>query len=171
MDKEKVYLSQNDIPQKWYNVLADLPEQLPPPLNPATGQPLVPEDLAPIFPMSLIMQEMTPERWVDIPNEILDIYKIWRPSPLHRAVKLEKALKTKSRIYYKNESFSPSGSHKLNTAVAQAYYNKKEGVTRLCTETGAGQWGSALSFACHMFGLKCIHWDIVLYLRQFMQAA
>ncbi len=155
MDKERVILSQNDIPKAWYNVLPDLPEQLPPPLNPGTGKPLGPQDLAPIFPMSLIMQEMSPERWIEIPSEVLEIYKIWRPSPLKRAVRLEKALKTKSRIYFKDESGSPPGSHKPNTAVAQAYYNKKEGVKRLTTETGAGQWGSALAFACNLFGLKC----------------
>jgi len=155
MDKEKVFLSQSEMPKRWYNVLADLPGELPPPLNPGTGKPLGPEDLAPIFPKSLIEQEMTQEKWVDIPDELLEIYKIWRPAPLQRAVRLEKALKTKTRIYYKNESLSPAGSHKPNTAIAQAYYNKKEGVKRLCTETGAGQWGSALAFACNLFGLKC----------------
>jgi tryptophan synthase beta chain len=155
MDREKIFLSENDIPRSWYNVLADLPEALPPPLNPATGKPLEAKDLAPIFPMELIKQEMSPERWIGIPDEVFEAYKIWRPTPLHRAVRLEKVLKTKSRIYFKNESVSPAGSHKTNTAIAQAYYNKKEGVKRLCTETGAGQWGSALSFACHIFGLKC----------------
>ncbi|MCX5715701.1 MAG: TrpB-like pyridoxal phosphate-dependent enzyme [Candidatus Omnitrophica bacterium] len=155
MDKEYITLPKKDIPQRWYNVLADLPVPLPPPLNPGTGKPLGPQDLAPIFPMSLIQQEMSQEKWIDIPNEILDVYKIWRPAPLHRATRLEKALKTKTRIYYKNESLSPAGSHKPNTAVAQAYYNKKEGVKRICTETGAGQWGSAISFACKVFGLKC----------------
>ena len=155
MDKDKVFLSEKDIPGAWYNVLPDLPEALPAPLNPGTGKPLTPEDLSPIFPMSLIEQEMSAKRWIDIPNEILDVYKIWRPTPLQRAVRLEKALKTKSRIYFKNESVSPAGSHKPNTATAQAYYNKKEGVKRLCTETGAGQWGSALAFACTIFGLEC----------------
>jgi tryptophan synthase beta chain len=155
MDTEKVILSTNEIPQQWYNVLPDLPEQLPPPLHPGTGKPLTPADLAPIFPMSLIEQEMSAERWIDIPNEVMDVYKIWRPTPLVRAVKLEKALKTKSRIYYKNESVSPAGSHKPNTAIPQAYYNKKEGTKRICTETGAGQWGSSLAFACNLFGLKC----------------
>jgi len=139
MDKDKVILSTNEIPSQWYNVLPDLPEQLPPPLNPGTGKPLTPPDLAPIFPMSLIEQEMSPERWIDIPNEVMEIYKIWRPTPLIRARRLEKALKTKSRIYYKNESVSPAGSHKPNTAIAQAFYNKKEGTKRICTETGAGQ--------------------------------
>jgi tryptophan synthase beta chain len=155
METEKVWLPLSEIPKKWYNVLPDLPEPLPPPLHPKTGKPLCPDDLAPIFPMSLIMQEMSPDRWIDIPDELIEIYKMWRPTPLQRAVRLEKALKTRTRIYYKNESVSPAGSHKLNTAVAQAYYNKKEGVARLCTETGAGQWGSALAFATYMFGLKC----------------
>ena len=155
MDKEKIYLSANEMPQKWYNVLPDLPEQLPPPLNPQTNKPLTPSDLAPLFPMELIKQEMSPERWIEIPGPILDILKIWRPTPLVRAVKLEKALKTKTRIYYKDESVSPPGSHKPNTAVAQAYYNKQEGVKRLSTETGAGQWGSSLAFACNLFGMEC----------------
>lgn len=155
METTRVTLAQKDIPAEWYNILPDLPYKLPAPLNPATGKPLVAEDLAPIFPISLIKQEMSQERLVRIPEEIIDVYKLWRPTPLQRAVKLEKALKTKTRIYFKNESVSPAGSHKLNTAVAQAYYNKKEGVKRLCTETGAGQWGSALSFATNIFGLKC----------------
>ncbi|HOW27789.1 MAG TPA: TrpB-like pyridoxal phosphate-dependent enzyme [Elusimicrobiota bacterium] len=155
MNKEKVVLSQKDIPQAWYNVLPDLPEPLPPPLHPATGKPLTPADLAPLFPMSLIQQELSPKRWIDVPPEVLDVYKIWRPTPLHRAVHLEKAIKTNCRIYYKNESLSPAGSHKLNTAIAQAFFNKQEGVERLCTETGAGQWGSSLAFACHLMGLKC----------------
>ncbi|MFA6078446.1 MAG: TrpB-like pyridoxal phosphate-dependent enzyme [Candidatus Omnitrophota bacterium] len=155
MDNERVILPIKDIPKKWYNVAPDMPDPTPPPLNPVTNKPLGPKDLAPIFPMSLIMQEMSQDRWIDIPDEVLEIYKIWRPTPLQRAVRLEKALKTNSRIYFKNESVSPAGSHKLNTAIAQAYYNKKEGVKRLCTETGAGQWGSALSFACNIMGLKC----------------
>jgi tryptophan synthase beta chain len=155
MDKERVVLPLKEIPQAWYNVLPDLPEQLPPPLHPGTGKPLTASDLAPLFPMSLIEQEMSQKRWIDIPDDILEVYKIWRPTPLQRAVRLEKALKTRSRIYYKNESLSPAGSHKLNTAIAQAYYNKLEGVKRLSTETGAGQWGSALSFACNLIGLKC----------------
>jgi len=155
MDKEKIFLSSKDMPRAWYNILADSPKPLPPPLNPSTGKPLGIEDLSGIFPVSLIKQEMSTQRWIDIPSEILDIYRLWRPTPLQRATRLEKALKTKTRIYFKNESLSPTGSHKLNTAVAQAYYNKYEGVKRLCTETGAGQWGSALSFACHLFNLKC----------------
>ncbi|MCK4826673.1 TrpB-like pyridoxal phosphate-dependent enzyme, partial [bacterium] len=155
MENTRIVLSEKEIPQRWYNIQPDLPAPLEPPINPATGKPIGPEDLAPIFPMELIKQEVSMERWVDIPDEILEIYKLWRPSPLYRARRLEKALKTPARIYYKNESFSPAGSHKPNTAVAQAYYNKKEGVKRICTETGAGQWGSGLAFGCCLFGLKC----------------
>jgi tryptophan synthase beta chain len=151
----KILLGEKDIPRQWYNVAPDLPESLPPPLHPATGKPLGPQDLTPIFPMGLIQQEVSQERWIDIPDEIINAYKIYRPTPLHRAYRLEKALKTNCRIYFKNESLSPPGSHKPNTAIAQAYYNKKEGVKRLCTETGAGQWGSALAFACKLFDLKC----------------
>jgi len=148
-------LSEKELPQKWYNIQADLPEPLAPPINPKTKQPIGPQDLAPIFPMELIKQEVSQERWIEIPDELLDIYKLWRPSPLHRAKRLEKYLKTPARIYFKNESVSPAGSHKPNTAIAQAYYNKKEGVKRLATETGAGQWGSALSLACNFFDLEC----------------
>jgi len=155
MDSTKFLLAEKDLPQAWYNVLADLPFKMPPPIHPGTLKPLQPDDLRQIFPLELIKQEMSSKRWIDIPSEILDIYRIWRPTPLKRAVRLEKALKTKARIYYKDESVSPAGSHKPNTAIAQAYYNKKEGVKRLTTETGAGQWGSALSFACNIFGLKC----------------
>ncbi|MBI5382260.1 MAG: TrpB-like pyridoxal phosphate-dependent enzyme [Opitutae bacterium] len=155
MAQDIVTLPHNEIPHAWYNVLADLPQPLPPPLHPGTGQPLSPSDLAPIFPMALIEQEMSGERWIGIPDEVRELYKIWRPTPLVRAVRLEKALKTNCRIYFKNESVSPAGSHKLNTALAQAYYNKKEGVTRLTTETGAGQWGSSMAFASQLFGLGC----------------
>ncbi|MBI4620570.1 MAG: TrpB-like pyridoxal phosphate-dependent enzyme [Desulfobacterales bacterium] len=155
MNETKILLSEKELPQKWYNVQADLPKPLMPPLNPGTGQPIGPEDLAPIFPMGLIEQEVSQERWIEIPNEILDIYKLWRPTPLHRAKRLEKALATPARIYYKNESVSPAGSHKPNSAVAQAYYNKKEGVKRIATETGAGQWGSALAFSCKQFDIEC----------------
>ncbi|MCX7919133.1 MAG: TrpB-like pyridoxal phosphate-dependent enzyme [bacterium] len=151
----RILLSQKELPQQWYNMQADLPNPLPPPLNPATGEPIGPEALAPIFPMELIKQEVSQERWIEIPDDILDVLKLWRPTPLHRAFRLEEALKTPARIYYKNESLSPPGSHKPNTAVAQAYYNKQEGVKRIATETGAGQWGSALAFACCLFGLKC----------------
>lgn len=155
MDDKKIFLSEKDMPKKWYNVLPDLPEELPPPINPATGKPVTPEDLLPIFPRGLIAQEMSPERWIEIPDDVLRAYSLWRPTPLVRAKALEEYLGTPARIYYKNESVSPPGSHKPNTAVAQAYYNKVEGVRRLTTETGAGQWGSALSFACNFFGLDC----------------
>jgi len=155
MDVNKIVLSERDVPQKWYNIQPDLPEPLPPVIHPGTGKPIGPEDLAPIFPMELIKQEVSQERWIPIPDDVLSIYKMWRPTPLHRAYRLEKALGTPARIYYKNESISPPGSHKPNTAVAQAYFNKKEGVSRLATETGAGQWGSALAFGCNLFGLKC----------------
>ena len=151
----RVLLSAKDLPQAWYNIQADLPWDVPPPMDPATKEPVNPEKLSIIFPNALIEQEMTKKKWIDIPDDVLDVYRLWRPTPLHRAYKLEKYLKTPARIYYKNESVSPPGSHKPNTAVAQAYFNKAEGVERLCTETGAGQWGSALAFACNMFGLKC----------------
>ncbi|MBN2407756.1 MAG: TrpB-like pyridoxal phosphate-dependent enzyme [Elusimicrobia bacterium] len=154
MESYKITLSEKEIPQKWYNVQPDLITPLPPPLKP-DGSPIGPQDLAPIFPMELIKQEVSQERWIEIPDEILNIYRIWRPSPLHRAYRLEKALGTPARIYYKNESVSPPGSHKPNTAVAQAYYNKQEGIMTLATETGAGQWGSALSFATKLLGMKC----------------
>jgi tryptophan synthase beta chain len=155
MDSYKINLSESEMPQEWYNIIPDLPRPLPPYLNPATGEPVGPQDLAPIFPMELIMQEMSPERFIPIPNEVMEIYRLWRPSPLHRARRLEAALKTPARIYYKNESVSPAGSHKPNTAVAQAYYNKAAGIKRLATETGAGQWGSALALACNFFGMEC----------------
>jgi tryptophan synthase beta chain len=155
MKHTKVLLSEEELPKQWYNIQADLPRPLDPPLHPGTHQPLGPDDLAPIFPMGLIMQEVSQERWIEIPDEVLDVYKLWRPTPMHRAVRLEKALDTPARIYYKNESYSPPGSHKPNTAVAQAYYNKQEGVKRLATETGAGQWGSALAFGCKLFDLEC----------------
>jgi tryptophan synthase beta chain len=142
------------MPKQWYNIQADLPHPVPPPLNPATGQPVSPDMLAPVFPMNLIEQEVSTQRWIDIPEEVLEKYLIWRPSPLVRAHYLEKFLDTPARIYYKNEGVSPPGSHKPNTAVAQAYYNKAAGIKRLATETGAGQWGSALSFACNLFGLE-----------------
>jgi tryptophan synthase beta chain len=154
----KIVLSEHDMPTHWYNINADLPAAgvaLPPPLHPGTGQPLGPADLAPLFPMSLIMQEVSAERYIEIPDEVQEIYKLWRPTPLYRAYRWEKALGTPARIYYKYEGVSPAGSHKPNTAVPQAYYNMKEGVKRLSTETGAGQWGSALAFACQMFGIGC----------------
>ncbi len=155
MDSVKITLPEKDMPRAWYNVLPDLPKPLDPPLNPQTREPLGPDDLAPLFPMDLILQEVSGESWIDIPDEVLDVYSIWRPSPLVRAHHLEKHLGTPAKIYYKNEGVSPAGSHKPNTSVAQAYYNKKAGVKRLATETGAGQWGSALSFACNLFGLDC----------------
>jgi tryptophan synthase beta chain len=155
MDSYKIHLSESELPQEWYNILPDLPVPFPPYLHPATGQPLGPQDLAPIFPMELIKQELSPERWIAIPDDVRRIYQLWRPSPLHRARNLEAALKTPARIYYKNESVSPAGSHKPNTAVAQAYYNKEAGIKRLATETGAGQWGSALALACNFFDLEC----------------
>ncbi len=155
MITKKINLSEREIPKAWYNVVPDMPNPPAPPLNPGTGQPIGPEDLAPIFPMGLIEQEVSQERWIDIPEEVLDIYRLWRPSPLYRAYHLEEALGTPARIYYKYEGVSPAGSHKPNTSIPQAYYNKKEGVKRLATETGAGQWGSALSLACQMFGLEC----------------
>lgn len=155
MEDRKILLGEKDIPKSWYNVHPDLPSPLPPPLNPGTGCPLGPEDLAPIFPMELIQQEMSMESRIDIPDEVLEVLKLWRPTPLRRASNLEKHLGTPARIYLKDESVSPAGSHKPNTAAAQAYYNKKEGVKRICTETGAGQWGSALSLACCLLGIEC----------------
>ena len=155
MEKRQFLLSQNDIPKEWYNVCADLGEPPPPPLHPATQQPCGPQDLAPIFPMAILEQEMSPDRWIKIPEPILEKYTLWRPTPLYRATELEKALGTPARIYYKYEGASPAGSHKLNTALAQAYYNKIEGTKRIATETGAGQWGSALSIACSFFGVGC----------------
>ncbi len=155
MESYKILLSEAELPQAWYNIQPDLPRPLPPYLHPATGQPVGPQDLAPIFPMSLIMQEVSQEPWIAIPDKVWRIYQLWRPTPLRRARRLEAALKTPARIYYKDESVSPAGSHKPNTAVAQAYYNKVEGIKRLATETGAGQWGSALSLACNFFGMEC----------------
>ncbi len=148
-------LAQADIPTRWYNINADLPEPVPPPLHPGTRQPVSLADMTAIFPENLVAQEMTADRWVDIPDQVRDIYALWRPTPLLRAVRLEQELKTPAHIYYKFEGVSPAGSHKPNTAVAQAYYNKVAGTKRLATETGAGQWGSALAFACRLFGLDC----------------
>ena len=143
------------LPEAWFNVVPHLPTPLDPPLHPGTRQPAGPDDLAPLFPMALIGQEVTGEEWVEIPGEILDVLRLGRPTPLVRAARLEEALGTPARIYYKDESVSPAGSHKPNTAVPQAYYNKQEGVRRIATETGAGQWGSALSFACNLYGIEC----------------
>jgi len=150
----KYILSEKEMPTRWYNVQADLPSPLPPVLHPITKQPVGPQDLAPLFPMAIIMQEVSTERYIDIPEEVQEIYKLWRPSPLYRAHRLERVLDTPAKIYYKYEGVSPAGSHKPNTAIAQAYYNKQEGVKRISTETGAGQWGSALALACNYFGLE-----------------
>ena len=155
MDEMRYVLPTDEIPKSWYNVVADIPDIATPVLHPATLKPVTPDDLAPLFPMALIGQEVSKEREIPIPEEVLQVYALWRPSPLHRARRLEKALGTPARIYYKNESFSPPGSHKPNTAVAQAYFNKQEGVKRIATETGAGQWGSALAFATNLFGIEC----------------
>ena len=152
----KIILSEKEMPRQWYNILADMPNKPMPPLNPVTRQPVGPEDLAPVFPMELIKQEVSMERYIDIPEEVADLYHTYRPSPLFRALALEKALGTKSKIYYKYEGGNYSGSHKANTAIPQAYYNKMEGVRRITTETGAGQWGSAMSFACNHFGLELL---------------
>jgi tryptophan synthase beta chain len=148
-------LSEQQIPTAWFNVLPVMPEPLEPPLHPATREPVGPDDLAPLFPMALIAQEVSSDQWIDIPGEVLDVLRLWRPTPLVRAERLEAALGTRARIYYKDESISPAGSHKPNTAVAQAFYNQAEGVRRLTTETGAGQWGSALAFACAQYELDC----------------
>lgn len=155
MSPRRVLLSENQIPTAWYNLQADLPQPLPPVLHPGTKQPIGPEDLAPIFAMELIKQEVSQERWIEIPDDVRRVLSIWRPSPLTRATHLEKELKTPARIYFKDESHSPPGSHKPNTAVPQAYFNKIEGIPRLTTETGAGQWGSALCFACSQFDMEC----------------
>jgi len=151
-----INLSQKEMPTHYYNIIPDLPKPLDPPLHPGTKKPIGPEDLAAIFPMELIKQEVSQERYIEIPEEVRKAYMLHRPSPLIRAEALEKELGTPAKIYYKYEGVSPVGSHKLNTALAQAYYNKKEGIKRLTTETGAGQWGSAMSFACHHFGLECM---------------
>ena len=150
----KVILDESEMPTSWYNIQADLPEPLDPPLSPMTKEPAGPEDFIPLFPMELIKQEMSQERYIEIPDEVQHVYKLFRPSPLHRAYRLEKELDTPAKIFYKNESVSPAGSHKPNTAIPQAYYNKMEGVKRICTETGAGQWGSALSLGCKFFGIE-----------------
>jgi tryptophan synthase beta chain len=152
---KKILLDESELPQSYYNIQADMPNPTLPPLHPGTKQPIGPDDLAALFPMELIKQEVSKERWIEIPDEVRNIYKMYRPTPLHRALNLEKLLDTPAKIYYKYEGVSPAGSHKPNTAIAQAYYNKMEGAKRLTTETGAGQWGSALSFACNKFGLGC----------------
>src|SRR5947208_9947718 len=151
----KFLLAERDIPERWVNLLVDLPGDPLPPLNPQTLEPAGPADLTPIFPIGLIEQEVSSEPEVAIPEQVLEAYKLWRPTPLFRARRLERELGTPARIYYKYEGLSPAGSHKPNTAVAQAYYNKQEGVARIATETGAGQWGSALAMACAFFGIQC----------------
>lgn len=150
----------SEVPTHWYNLAADLPEPCPPALHPGTREPLGPDDLAPLFPLALIMQEVSTERWIEIPEQVREIYALWRPSPLVRAHRLEKALATPAKIFYKYEGVSPAGSHKPNTAVAQAYYNAAEGITKLTTETGAGQWGASLSMACALLGLECEVWQV-----------
>lgn len=156
----KILLDESEMPRHWYNLPADLPSPMPPPLHPGTMQPVGPDDLAPLFPMQLISQEVSGERYLPIPDEVRDVYRLWRPSPLYRARRLEAELGTPARIYYKYEGGSPPGSHKPNTAVPQVYYNVQEGVHRLTTETGAGQWGSALAFACGLFDVECEIWMV-----------
>jgi len=159
-EQTKITLEESEIPLAWYNLVPDLPSPPPPPLHPGTHEPIGPDDLAPLFPMDLIGQEVTTDSYVDIPGEVLDVYKLWRPTPLYRAHRLEQALDTPARIYFKYEGTSPAGSHKPNTAVPQAYYNAKAGVRKLTTETGAGQWGSALALATSLFGLECEVWQV-----------
>ncbi|MBI4526762.1 MAG: TrpB-like pyridoxal phosphate-dependent enzyme [Deltaproteobacteria bacterium] len=154
MSETKILLSEKELPTRWYNIASDLPYSLDPPLGP-DGKPVGPEALQPIFPQEIIRQEVSTERFIDIPEEVLEVYSLWRPTPMYRARRLEAFLKTPARIYYKYEGVSPAGSHKPNTAVAQAYYNRQEGVRKIATETGAGQWGSALAFACNLFGMEC----------------
>ena len=159
-DQTKIVLEESEIPTHWYNIVPDLPVPPPPVLHPGTHEPVGPDDLAPLFPMDLILQEVSQDRFIEIPEEVRDIYRLWRPSPLYRAHRLEKAIGTPARIYYKYEGVSPAGSHKPNTAVPQAYYNAKAGVKKITTETGAGQWGSALALACSMFGMECEVWQV-----------
>ena len=174
--QRRFVLPESELPTHYYNIAADLPEPLPPPLHPATREPIGPEALAPLFPMALIAQEVSAERSIEIPEEVREAYRIYRPSPLHRATGLEKLLDTPARIYFKNEGVSPAGSHKPNTAIAQAFYNREAGVKRLVTETGAGQWGSALSFACSLFGLEAevfmvrVSYEQKPYRRSFIQS-
>jgi len=166
MSDNRILLSKKEMPKAWYNIQADLSKPVPPALHPGTGKPATAEDFAPIFPMSLIEQEVSTKRWIDIPEDILDILSIWRPTPLVRARRLEQFLDTPAKIYFKDESVSPPGSHKPNTAVAQAYYNKQAGITRIATETGAGQWGSALAFATNFFGLECVVYMVKISYEQ-----
>ncbi len=159
-EQTKYLLNESDMPTQWYNIVPDLPSAPPPALHPGTREPAGPDDFAPLFPMALIMQEVSQDSYIDIPEEVQEVYKLWRPSPLFRARRLEKALDTPAKIYYKYEGVSPAGSHKPNTSVPQAYYNKAEGVTKLTTETGAGQWGTALAFACALFDMECEVWQV-----------
>ncbi len=159
-DYSKVLLDESEMPTQWYNVIPDLPSPPPPPLHPGTHEPIGPDDLAPLFPMALIMQEVSNESYIDIPGGVLDVYRLWRPSPLFRARRLEQLLDTPAKIFYKYEGVSPAGSHKPNTSVPQAYYNHQEGITKLTTETGAGQWGSALAFATAQYGIECEVWQV-----------
>jgi tryptophan synthase beta chain len=164
--RTKILLDESEVPTRWYNVNPDLPSPPPPPLHPGTHEPVGPDDLAPLFPMALIEQEVTSEGFVDIPGGVLDVYRLWRPTPLYRARRLERHLDTPARIYYKYEGVSPAGSHKPNTSVPQAYYNHQEGVRRLTTETGAGQWGSALAFATAQYGMSCEIWMVAASFHQ-----
>lgn len=174
-EKKKINLSEDEIPRQWYNIQADMPNLPRPPLSPDSKEPIAPHQLSAIFPQELIKQEVSQERWIDIPDEVRELYKLWRPTPLIRASRLEKLLDTPAKIYYKYEGTSPAGSHKPNTSIPQAYYNKQEGIKRLATETGAGQWGSALSLACSMFGLECTVYMVKVsyqqkpYRRSFME--
>jgi tryptophan synthase beta chain len=164
--RTKILLDESELPTRWYNIIPDLPSPPPPPLHPGTREPVGPDDLAPLFPMALIEQEVTGERHVEIPGGVLDVYRLWRPTPLFRARRLERHLDTPARIYYKYEGVSPAGSHKPNTSVPQAFYNHHEGVRRLTTETGAGQWGSALAFATAQYGMECEVWMVAASYRQ-----
>ena len=175
MGTTKFLLSEKEIPTAWYNILSDLPYPMEPYIHPGTGQPVGPQDLIPLFPMELIKQEVSTERWIEIPDEVLEVYKLYRPSPLFRAHRLEKALDTPAKIYYKYEGVNATGSHKPNTAIPQAYYNKQEGIKRIATETGAGQWGSAMAMATNFFGLECavymvkVSYDQKPYRRSLME--
>ena len=164
-DYSKILLDESEMPTQWYNITPDLPTPPPPPLHPGTHEPIGPDDLAPLFPMALIMQEVSTDSYIDIPGGVLDVYKLWRPSPLFRARRLEQLLDTPARIYYKYEGVSPAGSHKPNTSVPQAFFNHQEGITKLTTETGAGQWGSSLAFATAQYGIECEVWQVAASYR------
>ena len=164
-DYSKILLDESEMPTQWYNIIPDLPTPPPPPLHPGTHEPIGPDDLAPLFPMALIMQEVSTDSYIDIPGGVLDVYKLWRPSPLFRARRLEQLLDTPARVYYKYEGVSPAGSHKPNTSVPQAFYNHQEGITKLTTETGAGQWGSSLAFATAQYGIECEVWQVAASYR------